>query len=377
MFGMTLDTTVVASMPGAMPDLASLTFENLCPYLTQPVTVRMLPEPHELPVASYQLAKQLTEGKKNTPELCYFRFEELKNESGWPVPAIIKNDFADLKPGRVLLLNANLRRGLGDFLMLLPPLNALANRFQQCGWPAQFVSSTNSEFAHLRYGKEWIAEVLPEFPTLHQVMAYDYVLEFGLHIDRMQDLAHLEDWQHTDLQITTTVPADAREKWQRYFDTNERKIFINWASFDRRRSQKSESFAAMRSHFPQAKFYTSAFQNPQPGELFPGGPINLWPQGKSLADLSGILSFMDLVVTTNTGVAHLAASLGIPTITVFTGRLYCWDNYWPDFYSAFYPSMIPVGLTPDYKLSGKSEDDLQAEVLEKMQEILLANPVGA
>ncbi len=370
MFSMTLDPIVLAGMSGVMPDVAELTFERLCPYMTQPVTVRLYPEPGDLPVASYQLAKQLSEAKKNTPELRLFRFEELKNESGWPVPVIIKNDFSELKPGKVLLLNANLRRGLGDFLLIFPALQALANRFRQSGWPLQFGISTNSGFAGLLYGKKWVTEILPEFPSVHQVMAYDYVLEYGLHIDRMKDLAYLADWQQTDLRIKISAPPHAQQKWQEFLSSREQKIFVNWASFDRRRSQSAEEFAALRAEFPQAKFYTSAFQNSQHGDLFPGGPENLWPHGKSLEDLCAILSFMDLVITTNTGVAHVAAALDIPTITVFSGCLYSWDNYWPDFYGAFYPSMQPVGLTADFKIADISKEEMQRQVIRKMHVVL-------
>lgn len=151
---------------------------------------------------------------------------------------------------------------------------------------------------------------------------------------------------------------------------NDKNIFVNWSSFDRQRSQNNEYFAEIKAHYPQASYFTSAFQNPVAGELFPGGPLNLWPQGKSLTDLCAILSCMDLVITTNTGIAHVAAALGIPTITLFTGRLYCWEGYWPDLHTAFYPSMMPIGLTEDFKIAQLSESELQVSIFEKMQEIL-------
>ena len=366
MFSMSLNPTMLAAATGSMPDTAELTFERLCPYMTQKVAVKLVPDPQHLPIASYQLAKQLTDAKKNTPDLRIFQFDELREN----MPTIIKNDFSDLRPGKVLLLNANLRRGLGDFLLLLPLMRALSNRFRIRGWSDQFGISTNSEFAPLLYGKEYIQEILPEFPNIDRVLHYDYVLEYGLHVDRMRDLAQINDWREIDLNISITPPLEFRKQWQPFFSYAKKKVFINWSSFDRRRSQSTNSFAEIKEQFPDAAFYASAFQNQQEGELFPGGPYNLWPKGKSIADLIAVLSFMDVVITTNTGVAHAAAALGIPTITLFSGRLYCWEGYWPDKYKEFYPSMVPIGLTEDYKIAELTEEEMTKKVIAKLHELL-------
>ncbi|KAA3656212.1 MAG: hypothetical protein DWQ10_15900 [Calditrichaeota bacterium] len=257
MFSISLNPAVLAATTGGMPEAAELSFERLCPYMTQKITVKLCPDAQHLPVASYQLAKQLSEAKKNTPDLRIFQFDELKND----MPMIIKNSFDGLKPGKILLLNANLRRGLGDFLLLLPLMRALANRLRIRGWNGKFSISTNSEFAALLHGKDYIEDILPEFPNIEQILHYDYVLEYGLHVDRMKDLAEINDLRDIDLRVNIAPIPEKLARWQSFLSTHKKKIFINWSSFDRRRSQSNENFADLKAEFPDSLFYTSAFQN--------------------------------------------------------------------------------------------------------------------
>ena len=373
MYAMTLDPVALLSSKAANADTAHLSFERLCPYMTQRITVKLYPDAETMPVANWQLAKQLTDAKQNNADLRYFRFEDLNNDRGWTVPKLLIEDFSSMQPGRLLLLTANLRRGLGDLLMVFPAFQALSNRLKEIGWDPQFAISTNREFIPLFYGKDYVLDLLPEFPTITELNSYDYVLEFGVHPKRMRTLANLKSWTDTDLRIRLDVPPKLLSHWQSRLHLDQKKIFVNWRSFDRQRTLDDAFYFRIQKKYPDAAYFTSAFRNEQPGELFPGGPINLWPEGKSLLDLAAILANMDVVITTNTGAAHVAAALGIPTITLFTGRLYGWSDYWPNYYHEFYPTMYPIGLSENFDLLELSPEEMQDKIMEKLGEIISEN----
>ncbi len=364
MYGLTLDATYLALHTRRIPDVANFTLEKLCPYMTQPIEVRLYPDGAQIPVVSWQMARQFEQNKQNHPELGAFRLLPLKREEGWPVPRLI-DGFDGLTPGRLLLLTANMRRGLGDMVLLMPIFRAQAQRLKQLGWPQKLSISSSNDFSALFYGQSFLDTFLPECPGLYQVMAFDYTIEYGLNLARMQHFIGIRDWHEIDLEVKLYVPQERIARWDALLPEQPR-VFVNWASFDAKRSLSASIFASIKQAYPDFAYFTSLHKNPQPGEIFPGGPVNLWPQQTDLLDLLALLANMDVVITTNTGIAHVAAGLGKPTLVIFSGRLYGWDNYWPDLHSYLYPTMHPIGLQE--KL-GLTEHEIEQQILAKLEQV--------
>lgn len=368
MYALTLNTTFLAMLPGPMPEAARLILQRLCPYMTQPVEVPLLPDYDSMLIASWQLAKQLDESRKHNKELQALAFKALRAEDGWPVPQML-NSCDGIPPGRLLLFTANLRRGLGDIIMLQPIFRAQAQHLAARGWPEKLSISSSNEFAVLFHGQPFIDIFIPEFPALSLLAKYDYAIEYGLALKRMRHLVGAKDWLDIDLEVRLHAPEPAVQKWAGILADDAMKIFVNWASFDKHRTLSPDFFRILRDAAPKAAFYTSLHKNPVQGEVFPGGPENLSDRGETLTDLLGILANMDIVITTNTGVAHMAAGLGKPTIVLFFGRLEGWDDYWPDLHEHLYPTMVPVGYRENLALG---EKEMQAQTLRQLELLLCA-----
>ncbi len=368
MYGIALNTTELLMQLGQIPDTATLCLEDACPYMTQKMTIHFAPEDAQIPVLSWQLAHQLEPHLQNHPSLRFFRLVPISQEQGWPVPLKLKT-FDGVPPGRVLFLMANLKRGLGDMLLLMPILRAQAKSLEERGWPSQISISSANKFKPLFYRQPFVDSLFPECPLLSDVINYDYVIEYGLHIHRMKHLVGVQDWREIDLRVELHVPDEVIERWHSEFPGDRIKIFFNWISSDKKRSLSLDYFQAVKAAFPDARYYTSQVKNFKYGELFPGGPFNLFPKEKSLLDLFGILSQMDIVITANTGIAHIAAALGKPTIVLFTGRLYGWEGYWPDLHRELYPTMYPIGLEEDLQLDPET---LPTKIRHQVETILAA-----
>ncbi len=341
--------------------------EKLCPYMTQKMIVGQQLDPDTMPIFSNRLAYQFAKHQEKIPQLQMFKLLKLNPEDGWPLPLFVEN-FDDLPPGRVLLLLTDFLRGMGDMVMMLPILRAQAKRLAEAGICERISISCSSKFMPFFYGQDFIDEVLSEVPTLPQVAQYAYTTEYGLSMQRMLSLCGLNSWSEADLRVRLFIPPAIEEKWQKRIMGDRLRIFVNLHSFDPARSVPDSLFDRLRTAFPEADFYASIFKNKTQGELFPGGPVNLWPQEQSLFDMCGIIDQMDMVITANTGTAHVAAALGKPTIVYFTGSMRGWNDYWPDQLDSLYPSMLPVGL-------GREEDK---EAQDQLGEVVrLARDVAA
>ena len=364
MYGLTLNLPwLVSKLAQNIPESAELTLDKFCPYMTQTITVRQQLDPESMPVFSRRLAGQFAQQQEKIPQLHIFRLQELRPEDGWPLPLYVDH-FDGLPPGRVLLQTTDFLRGMGDMILMLPILRAQAKRLAELGICEGIGISCASRFMPLFYGQDFVTEVLPECPSLAQMARYTYTTDFGLSMQRMRDLCGLESWEQTDLLARLYIPQDIEEKWQRFFTGTGQKIFINLTSFDPERSAPDSLYERLRTEFSEAEFYASIYKNNTRGELFPGGPVNLWPLEESFFDMCGIVSQMDIVVTANTGLAHVAAALGKPTIVYFTGTLHGWDDYWPDHFEKLYPTMRAVGLRGE-----QTEQQMYHEVIRLVQDI--------
>lgn len=374
MYALLMNPTYLAMQGGMLPDAASFSLQRLCPYMTQQIEVKMYPGPESIPVMSWQLAKQIQECRKDHPELKAFRMQKLEDvqgESGCPVRL---EGFENVTPGRLLMLTANLRRGLGDMLLMQPIFRAQAGDLRQRGWTGKVSISGAEAFRDLFEGLPFVEEYLPEMPNLNEIYRFDYFLEYGMALGRMRKLLGTPEWSDIDLRIRLPITAEMRLDAQQRFPGNRPKIFLHWNSFDKDRTLPMDWFDGVLREFENAELYCALHNDDRPGEIFPGGPVNLWPEEKTLKDLFVILAAMDAVVTTNTGVAHVSAALGRPTIVIFSGRLYGWEDYWPDFHEQLYPTMQPIGLQENL---GLSAEEIQARILEKLRVILPAVAVTA
>jgi hypothetical protein len=127
-----------------------------------------------------------------------------------------------------------------------------------------------------------------------------------------------------------TIPATAAylradpfliESWQTRLgpDDGQLKVGLIWAGnlrfrLDRTRSLQLDLLAIL-GKVPGMKFYS--LQKGPPGEQAKTPPsgmqlINLGPELKDFSDTAAVMSSMDLILSTDTSVAHLAGALGLP-----------------------------------------------------------------
>ena len=366
MYTLTLNTTYILLNYGHIPDVAEFSLERLCPYMKQPIKVYLTPPEGQLPVLSWLMAKQLSNCRERYPELNSFRIIPIGEEEDWPIPRRIES-LEQVKPGRLILLTASMYRGLGDMILMLPILRGFSERLSAMGWSPRFGLTAAIEFAALLSGQPFLQQFLPECPVMDQISPYDYAIEFGLNLERMKSFLGIQNWRDIDLRVRLNAPEKWVRKWQKRISSTRLRVFINWRSLDRQRSLTPSFFEDLLRAFPECDFFTSqleVFNNEHP---LPDGITNLTDSGSSLADLIGKLANMDIVITTNTGIAHLAAALEKPTIVLFTGRLYGWEHYWPDLYKHLYPSMHAIGLDEGLQLQ---EAELLTRLHKTMADIL-------
>jgi hypothetical protein len=374
MYVLDLNPTYLAMQKTALPESTQFSLKKLCPYMTQPVEMTMNPRADSMPVISWQLAMQIQECRKNHSELKAIRFQAVDDKegsNGWPVRL---DGFDKIVPGKLLLLTANLKRGLGDMILLQPILRAQAENLRKLGWQDRLGLSSSAGFRDLFYGHAFIDEFLTEIPFMRDICKYDYFMEYGISLERMKSLIGIVDWDEIDLKIEIKLPQICDTIARQRFTSDNPKIFLHWESFDKQRTLPFDWFRNLLQEFEGVEFYCSLFGNKNSGELFPGGPKNLWPNENSLRDLFITLKSMDAVVTTNTGIAHAAAALGTPTIVIFSGRLYGWGDYWPRQYKRLYPAMQTIGLEENLVLPPQ---EIQAQMLDMLREMIPAHELVA
>lgn len=115
------------------------------------------------------------------------------------------------------------------------------------------------------------------------------------------------------------VPPDAGAYWQdrvgHHISGKGPKIGIAWSGnpahrADRRRSIPFDSVSAYLREYPDVQFY--ALQTTVP-EIHPGNLSNLSEELVTLADTAALIAEMDLVITVDTSIVHIAGALGKPT----------------------------------------------------------------
>lgn len=342
--------------------------------MTQPIEIKMDSDSDSMPVLSWQLAMQIQQCRKDHSELKGIRFQTVDEKEGSNGRPVRLERFDKIKPGKLLLLTANLKRGLGDMILLQPIFRAQAECLHGLGWAGKLGLSSSSGFRDLFYGQDFVDEFLTELPYMSDICKYDYFMEYGTSLDRMKSLIGIVNWDEIDLKIDIKLPRICDRIAKQRFTSDHPKVFLHWESFDKQRTLPFDWFQNLLQEFAEVEFYCSLFGNELSGELFPGGPKNLWRNENSLRDLFITLKSMDAVVTTNTGIAHAAAALGTPTIVIFSGRLYGWGDYWPKHYKRLYPTMQTIGLEENLTLTSK---EIQTQMIDKLHKIIPARELIA
>ncbi len=328
----------------------SFSFSRLNSYMTQEIDVSHHNRAGQnMPVINWHFAKQLQERRKSDMALKSCKLSALDVSEHPEAP---KRIYSLRKPpsDNIVFLTANLERGLSDIILFQPILRAFSEKLKAEGLPGKIHISGSNEFRHLFYKQDYLDEFLPEAPTLETLSKYDYFMEAGIKLERLKTIACVSDWSEIDLRAKINLPPGVTERWIERFKGNKPRVFLHWHAFDSKRILPIEWFKTIVEQFPNADYYCSIYGEKNDGEIYPGGPVNLWPHEENILDLFGALSCMDAVVTTNTGIAHAAGAIDRPTITIFTGVLYGWGDFWPNHHKELYPSLQPIGLSENLSL---------------------------
>lgn len=137
------------------------------------------------------------------------------------------------------------------------------------------------------------------------------------------------------------VDAARRQRWQTRVSYRGRRVGIAWAGSpvnrnDRRRSVPAELLP--RLWMPEVKFYSLQKPGPPPVDL---DADDLAPWLTDFAETAAAIELMDLVVSVDTAVAHVAGGLGRPTWVLLSNAA---DWRWPVGHvgSPWYPSVRQV-----------------------------------
>jgi hypothetical protein len=229
-----------------------------------------------------------------------------------------------------LLLHAE--QGLGDTLQFVRYAPLAAAR---C---ASVVLECQPELVSLLQGTAGVQRVLARGETLPEFAAHAPLMslpaDFGT---TLQDVPWNGPYVH--------APADKVAAWRGVLDASGFKVGLVWAGRpqqwdDRKRSLSLELLA------PLSRASGAVFYSLQVGEAAaqaaaaPAGMrlVNVAPQIVDFADTAAIVANLDLVVTIDTSVAHLAGAMGIP-VWVLVAYAPDWRYHLGRSDNPWYPSM--------------------------------------
>jgi len=131
------------------------------------------------------------------------------------------------------------------------------------------------------------------------------------------------------------------EKFKTFFDKTKFNIGIVWAGNpnqvnDKNRSTSFENFKILNG-IPEVKFY-SLQKGEATNQIFGTEVIDLSRQINDFSDTAAIIENLDLIISVDTSVAHLAGALGKPTWTLLT-FIPDWRWFFKGKNCVWYPSM--------------------------------------
>ncbi|MDF1752076.1 MAG: tetratricopeptide repeat protein [Verrucomicrobiales bacterium] len=251
----------------------------------------------------------------------------------------------ELLSGKTLLIQCE--QGYGDQILFIRYANWVKQTFN----PAKIVVSAKPEMASLLASAYGVDEVVTDLKEA----AYD------LHVPLL-NLPLLHKTTPETIPFANDrylgLSADRLKKWERVFAGDRDKIAICWRtnlisdehsqSIDHEKRVKSLSCDEaeqlcyqLRSVFPKARLLSlQPGANPEEKEMMARcGIENVWNWAISdFADTAAIIEQMDLVVSIDTGIAHLAGALARPVWNLLP-HYSDWRWSQDDEYSSWYPDM--------------------------------------
>ena len=218
--------------------------------------------------------------------------------------------------GRTLLIHAE--QGLGDTLQFVRFVSAAA----ATGGPV--VLEVQPQLAELLRSSLDVTVISRDEPAR----------PFDLHVPLMSlayELGTTMETVPTKVPYIKAAPAKSAEWRQRLAKYSGFKVGVVWAanpapSYDRKRSLSAEAVLS-RLLIPGVQLF-SLQKEPRADdhpclERLKGEVVDLGPHLANFADTAAAASAMDLVITVDTSVAHMAAALGKPTWILLPHAL-CW-----------------------------------------------------
>lgn len=149
-----------------------------------------------------------------------------------------------------------------------------------------------------------------------------------------------------------------------------KKIGVCWRGgmVDPKMAHRSISLKSIKALFGSTDFtwfsLVKELPNDEREELGSSSVIDLTPELTDFYDTYRLITDLDVVITVDTSVAHLAGAMGKPTIVILN-ESYDWRWHVDDEMSAWYPS---TRLLRAYKLD--NSDSLVSELLAKVKQML-------
>jgi hypothetical protein len=170
---------------------------------------------------------------------------------------------------------------------------------------------------------EVIIEVLPHLERLIGWMEGEYrvvnALTKGLEFDLQCPMMSLPQRFGSELDSVPaparfSIPAGMRARWMERLNMGKKGVGVVWAGNpkhpnDKDRSLPADTFLPLTC-IPGVQCWS--LQVGPPAAHTPEGMVNLAPDLMDFAETAGAISALDLVITVDTAVAHLAGSLGKP-----------------------------------------------------------------
>jgi tetratricopeptide (TPR) repeat protein len=254
------------------------------------------------------LARNLIEG---------FALYEARRELREPIYRLPIWKGEELRGRRILLYT---RQGLGDVIHFIRYAPMVASR------GGKLVVACKAELRRLLQAQPAIEQVVLNTDPLPAVDVQCALLS----------LPHIFSTAHDSIPATTpylSVDAALRRRWQARLEQEPAgfKVGLNWAGNPqpRRNRKRSIGLSAMAPlSATQARFYSLQKGDASGEALNPPAGMRLvdWTADlRDLAETAALIANLDLVITCDTSVAHLAGALGVP---VWVGLPFAPDWRW-------------------------------------------------
>ncbi|MBF2755217.1 MAG: hypothetical protein ISN29_08170 [Gammaproteobacteria bacterium AqS3] len=266
----------------------------------------------------------------------------------------------DIQGKRILVTS---EQGVGDNVQFCRFIRKLQERCE----PGHIGYITPEDCADLFAGIDGVDEILPGRVLAHS--RYDCYTP-------LMSLMALLDLDAEDIEAPSPylkVPAERSHKWGGWFDARLRsplpKVGIAWtgSSTHSANHQRSIPVEALKPVFEFDRVQWVSLQYEGEAELAAAqmqavyAPLNV-PDGKiDFADTAAIISRLDLLISVDTSVAHIAGALNVPVWTLLS-RSGDWRYLYEGDTTPWYPSMRLL-RNPEYR-SWKPLIEMLGEALE-------------